>query len=204
MPRWKKRRLVDGVQKGSGVAVIDSRPEWHEDKNKFHHESTKEKIAKSSGHSSSCLFRVFVLSCFRDGICSYLHAIRLPTPLFSPLFSRDNGPDHGDRALSPEPSQFPVREGPIMSENDTRAELFAALLALAKVVPEMRGGQLMAAVGELCADLHGRGLWDADDAELLEAVWQFRRTFQAATEGKQSGVVSLANGIGSGNDSRRL
>src|SRR5665213_4491139 len=172
MPRWKKRRLVDGVQKGSGVAVIDSRPEWHEDKNKFHHESTKEKIAKSSGHSSSWLFRVFVLSCFRDGICSYLHAIRLPTPLFSPLFSRDNGPDHGDRALSPEPSQFPVREGPIMSENDTRAELFAAL--------------------------HGRDLWDADDAELLEAVWQFRRTFQAATEEKQSGVVSLANGIGSG------
>jgi hypothetical protein len=91
-----------------------------------------------------------------------------------------------------------------MSENDTRAELFAALLALAKVVPEMRGGQLMAAVGELCADLHGRGLWDAADAELLEAVWLFRRTFQAATEEKQSGVVSLANGVGSGNDSRPL
>ena len=68
-----------------------------------------------------------------------------------------------------------------MSENDTRAELFAALLALAKVVPEMRGGQLMAAVGELCADLHGRGLWDAADAELLETVWQFRRGFEAAT-----------------------
>jgi hypothetical protein len=45
----------------------------------------------------------------------------------------------------------------------------------------MRAGQLMAAVGELCADLHGRGLWDAADAELLEAVWQFRRNFGAAT-----------------------
>ena len=41
--------------------------------------------------------------------------------------------------------------------------------------------QLAAAVGELCADLHGRGLWDAADTELLEAVWQFRRDFEAAT-----------------------
>ena len=67
-----------------------------------------------------------------------------------------------------------------MSESETRAELFAALQALAKIVPEMRGGQLMAAVGELCADLHGRSLWEAADAELLEAVWQFRRDFEAA------------------------
>jgi hypothetical protein len=49
------------------------------------------------------------------------------------------------------------------------------------MLPEMRAGQLMAAVGELCADLHGRGLWDADDAELQEAVWQFRRNFEAVT-----------------------
>lgn len=63
---------------------------------------------------------------------------------------------------------------------DTKTELFAALQALAEVVPEMRAGQLVAAVGELCADLHGRGLWDASDAELLEAVWQFRRNFEAA------------------------
>jgi hypothetical protein len=68
-----------------------------------------------------------------------------------------------------------------VSENETRAEVFAALRALAEVVPEMRGGQLMAAVGELCADLHGRGLWDASDAELLEAVWRFRRDYEAAT-----------------------
>jgi hypothetical protein len=45
----------------------------------------------------------------------------------------------------------------------------------------MRCGQLMAAVGELCADRHGRGLWDAEDAELLEAVWQFRLNFEATT-----------------------
>ena len=68
-----------------------------------------------------------------------------------------------------------------MTENDTQAELFAALHELSELVPEMRAGQLMAAVGELCADIHGRGLWDAADAELLETVWQFRRNFEAAT-----------------------
>ena len=68
-----------------------------------------------------------------------------------------------------------------MNESDTRAELFAALRDLSEIVPEMRAGQLVAAVAELCADLHGRGLWDATDAELLEAVWQFRRNFEAAT-----------------------
>ena len=35
----------------------------------------------------------------------------------------------------------------------------------------------------LPSDLHGRALWDATDAELLEAVWQFRRNFEAATVG---------------------
>ncbi|MBM4090484.1 MAG: hypothetical protein FJ276_13840 [Planctomycetes bacterium] len=68
-----------------------------------------------------------------------------------------------------------------MSDNETRVELFIALRELSEIVPEMRAGQLMAAVGELCADLHGRGLWDASDAEFLEAVWQFRRNFEAAT-----------------------
>ncbi len=67
-----------------------------------------------------------------------------------------------------------------MSADDTRAELFAAFRELSEVIPEMRAGQLMAAVGELCADLHGRGLWDADDQELLEAAWLFRRNYEAA------------------------
>jgi hypothetical protein len=68
-----------------------------------------------------------------------------------------------------------------VSERDARADLFAALQSLAELVPEMRAGQLVAAVGELCADLHGRGLWDASDADLLEAVWQFRRGYETAT-----------------------
>ena len=69
-----------------------------------------------------------------------------------------------------------------MNQSETRAELFAALRDLAEAAPEMRAGQLMAAVGELCADMHGRGLWDATDTDLLEAVWQFRRNFEASTE----------------------
>ena len=68
-----------------------------------------------------------------------------------------------------------------MNENDTRSELIEAIRALAEGVPEMRAGQLVAALGELCTDLHGRGLWDASDAELLEAAWQFRRGIEAAT-----------------------
>jgi hypothetical protein len=68
-----------------------------------------------------------------------------------------------------------------MSENNNKADVFAALQSLSEVVPELRLGQLFAAVGELCADLHGRGLWDTDDAELLEAVWQFQRNFERAT-----------------------
>ena len=68
-----------------------------------------------------------------------------------------------------------------MSPSDSRAEVFVALRELSEVVPEMRAGQLIAAVGEVSADLHGRGLWDASDEELLEAVWRFRRNFEAAT-----------------------
>jgi hypothetical protein len=67
-----------------------------------------------------------------------------------------------------------------VSESDTRADVFAVLQELSRAIPEMRTGQLMAAVGELCTDLHGRGLWDAADEDLLEAVWQFRRNYEAA------------------------
>ena len=52
----------------------------------------------------------------------------------------------------------------------------------------------MAAIGELCADLHGRGLWDATDAEFLEAVWQFHRNFEAATVTSGRQDAELADG----------
>ena len=67
-----------------------------------------------------------------------------------------------------------------MSESETRTELLATLQELSRAAPMMRAGQLMAAVGELCVDLHGRGLWDATDAELLEAAWQYLRGVEAA------------------------
>ena len=68
-----------------------------------------------------------------------------------------------------------------MTDSETRAALFVALQELSEIIPGMRAGQLMAAIGELCMDLHGRGLWDAADVEILEAVWRFRRDFEAAT-----------------------
>lgn len=75
-----------------------------------------------------------------------------------------------------------------MNGHGIRAEVFTALQELSEVIPEMRAGQLMAAVGELCNDLHGRGPWDADDDELLEAVWQFRRNYEAATAVSRGGA----------------
>lgn len=65
-----------------------------------------------------------------------------------------------------------------MNEPDVRQELVEAIRALADAAPEMRVGQLMAAAGEICSDLHGRGLWDAEDRELLEAVWKFQRDIE--------------------------
>jgi len=81
-----------------------------------------------------------------------------------------------------------------MSETDTRAELFTALQGLAGIMPEMRCGQLMSAVGELCTDIDGRGLWDASDAELLEAIWHFRRNFEnaKAPQGRSGAESALA------------
>jgi hypothetical protein len=73
-----------------------------------------------------------------------------------------------------------------MNENTARTEFFAAIQALSEAIPEMRISQLAAAVGELCVDIHGRGLWDASDAELLEAVWQFHRNYEAATVGART------------------
>jgi len=91
-----------------------------------------------------------------------------------------------------------------MSQNIPRTEVFAALQSLSETIPEMRVGQLVAAVGELCTDLHGRGLWDAADTELLEAVWQFHRNFQGGavapdsqesepTDGRERRLTSVAS-----------
>ncbi len=67
-----------------------------------------------------------------------------------------------------------------MSELDLRREFIEALGDLVAAAPTMRVGQLVAAVGEVCDDLHGRGLWDADDRELLEAIWKFQHDMESA------------------------
>jgi hypothetical protein len=66
-----------------------------------------------------------------------------------------------------------------MIEPDIKQELFKALHALSDAVPNMRAGRLLAAVGEVCVDLHRRGLWDAEDRELLEAVWKFQQDVES-------------------------
>ena len=66
-----------------------------------------------------------------------------------------------------------------MNEPDTRQELLDAVRVLADAAPAMRVGQLLAAAGEICSDLHGRGLWDAEDRELLEAVWKFQKDIES-------------------------
>jgi hypothetical protein len=75
-----------------------------------------------------------------------------------------------------------------VNASEIRADVFVALQELSEIIPEMRTGQLIAAVGELCADLHGRGLWDASDGELLEAVWLFRRNYEAALARNRDGA----------------
>jgi hypothetical protein len=62
-----------------------------------------------------------------------------------------------------------------MNDADAREELFEAIRALADAAPGMRIGQLIAGAGEICSSLHGRGLWDAEEHELLEAVWKFQK-----------------------------
>ncbi|HEV8061786.1 MAG TPA: hypothetical protein VGP68_18050 [Gemmataceae bacterium] len=66
--------------------------------------------------------------------------------------------------------------------------MFAALEELATVIPEIRVGQILAAVGELCSDMHGRGLWDASDSELREAARAFRRNYEQSVKSSKSGA----------------
>ena len=68
-----------------------------------------------------------------------------------------------------------------MNSDDSRDEICVAMRSLIQGAPHMRVGQLMAAAGELCADMHGRALWEADDAELLEAVWKLSRDLEQYT-----------------------
>jgi hypothetical protein len=66
-------------------------------------------------------------------------------------------------------------------EKRIRNDLIDAVRSIADAAPSMRIGQLLAAVGEICSELHGRGLWDAEDDELLEALWRFQKDIEATS-----------------------
>jgi plasmid stabilization system protein ParE len=66
-----------------------------------------------------------------------------------------------------------------MTKSHVRLELLEAVGDLANAEPAMRVGQLLAAAGEICSDLHGHGLWDAEDGELLEAIWKFHKDIES-------------------------
>jgi hypothetical protein len=66
-----------------------------------------------------------------------------------------------------------------MTKSHVRLELLEEVGDLANAAPAMRVGQLMAAAGEICSDLHGRGLWDAEDRELLEAIWKLHKDIES-------------------------
>jgi hypothetical protein len=66
-----------------------------------------------------------------------------------------------------------------MSETSDRTDLHDAIRSIGAAAPQMRVGQILAAIGELCDDMHGRGLWEADDRELLEAAWKFLHDVEA-------------------------
>lgn len=70
-----------------------------------------------------------------------------------------------------------------MNDASSKSNVFAALQTLSAVIPNMRTGQLVAAVGEMCDDMYGRGLWDAEDREFLEAIWQFQRNLELSAVG---------------------
>ena len=76
-----------------------------------------------------------------------------------------------------------------MSQKSCCRDIFEALNELSGIMPEMRAGQLMAAVGEVCADMHGHGLWDATNDEIYQALQRFRSNFEVVVM-DQSPVVS--------------
>jgi hypothetical protein len=67
-----------------------------------------------------------------------------------------------------------------MSGRDLRNELIETLRSISEIAPQMRIGQLTAAVGEVCGDFHGRALWEAEDRELLEAARKLHHDLESA------------------------
>ncbi len=52
-------------------------------------------------------------------------------------------------------------------------ELLNRLIAIRRLRPELRFGQLVAIIGQLAEDETGRNLWDVEDGEFAAAVERF-------------------------------
>lgn len=68
-----------------------------------------------------------------------------------------------------------------MSDANPRTQVHGRLRDLSERMPETRCPQLIAAVGEPCANLHARGRWVPTDPQLLKPIRQFRRNDESAT-----------------------
>jgi hypothetical protein len=61
----------------------------------------------------------------------------------------------------------------------TQRKALAVLAELCELSTEVRLGQLMALLGPLGEDRFERGLWDLDDEQLLDAMYQHQRDLMA-------------------------
>ena len=65
---------------------------------------------------------------------------------------------------------------------DLQSRILHRLEEIRRLCPEMRLGQILAAVGMLGEDSTGRGLWDIEDDELSEAVERFAGDLSRQTD----------------------
>ena len=60
-----------------------------------------------------------------------------------------------------------------MTTSASSLELLNRLLAIRRLRPEFRFGQLVAIIGQLAEDEKGRNLWDVEDEEFAAAAERF-------------------------------
>lgn len=60
-----------------------------------------------------------------------------------------------------------------MTTTASSSELLNRLVAIRRLRPELRFGQLVAIIGQLAEDETGRNLWDVEDGEFAAALERF-------------------------------
>ncbi len=69
-----------------------------------------------------------------------------------------------------------------MIATEIRATVLQRLKEVHRLRPEMRLGQLMAALGLLGGDATGRSLWDIEDEELVSVLERLARDLERRTK----------------------